>query len=338
MTIELTDDEVNKQFQEAAEEQLQWDPSDQLDTIYKFDACISQGWRREICLRKGIALCLDQHNLKDQWLLNTPDKKTDTIMMCFKLSGQEEDVSDARSSKSVFFSKARRYTIESNGLLDKETTKYSGMEQYHRFYVYTRPEIIRSFTGTSDGELPKDLQHLIRPSSNEAAYERNSDIQPQMNTVIQQILQCPYQGMVKRAYLESKTIELIALVLEHEIAIQQGEFKPEVLKPEQLERIYYAKEILLKDLSNPPSLLELASQVGLNGTLLKSGFRSVFGTTVFGALQSHRLAIAKQLLAEQDTSVAEVAHLVGYTSPRAFARAFGRKFQMGPKAYQKTCR
>ncbi len=65
-----------------------------------------------------------------------------------------------------------------------------------------------------------------------------------MNTVLQQILHCPYQGMVKRAYLESKVIELIALVLDRERAIQQGETKKVFLKPEQIERVHYAKEIL----------------------------------------------------------------------------------------------
>ena len=159
-----------------------------------------------------------------------------------------------------------------------------------------------------------------------------------MSALLLQILQCPYKGLTKRMYLESKAIELVALVLDHEVTIQQGEVKKCVLKPEQLERIHYAREILLKALSTPPSLLDLASQVGLSGTLLKSGFRSVFGTTVFGALQSHRLEIAKQLLTEQGSSVAEVAHLVGYTSAVAYARAFRRKFQIGPKAYQKTCR
>ncbi|NEP19942.1 MAG: AraC family transcriptional regulator, partial [Leptolyngbya sp. SIO4C1] len=51
MTIKVTMDEFNNQFQEADEVQLQWDATDELDRIYKFDARFSQGWRREIQLR-----------------------------------------------------------------------------------------------------------------------------------------------------------------------------------------------------------------------------------------------------------------------------------------------
>ncbi|MEM8863747.1 MAG: AraC family transcriptional regulator, partial [Chloroflexota bacterium] len=109
------------------------------------------------------------------------------------------------------------------------------------------------------------------------------------------------------------------------------------LKPDQLERIYYAKEILLQDLSNPPSLSELAQQAGLNEFILKRGFRQTFGTTVFGELQGYRMETARQLLVARNTKISEVAHQVGYASGRAFARAFRRKFRMGPKAYQKTC-
>ena len=159
-----------------------------------------------------------------------------------------------------------------------------------------------------------------------------------MANVIQQILDCPYQGIVKRMYLESKVIELMALVLDREIVIQQGEVNTVKLKPEQLERIHYAKEILLSDLNNPPTLEQLARQVGLNDLLLRQGFRQAFDTTVFGTLRSHRLELAKQFLASQDLSVREVANRIGYASVSSFSRAFEHQFGIRPKAYQNLCR
>ena len=337
MTIEITEDEIYEQFQEAGEEQLQWDPSDELDITYKFDARISQGWSREIRLREGIIIALDQHRLTDQWNVSTFEGERSKIWMCFNLLGQEELVSATCPFRYEVLGKARKYRLGSNGLLDKKIFKYSDIEQHSRFYVEVQPEILRSFTSTLDGELPKDLQHLIK-SPSEVAYERDKSIQPLMTSVIQQILQCSYQGMVKRAYLESKTIELIALVLDHEIAIQQGEVTKGALKPEQLERIHYAKELLLRNMGNPPSLAELARQAGLNDLMLRQGFRQAFGTTVFGQLQAYRLDVAKQLLAEQDITVDQVAHHVGYASTTSFTKAFKRKFDVTPKAYQKTWR
>lgn len=45
------------------------------------------------------------------------------------------------------------------------------------------------------------------------------------------------------------------------------------LKAEDVERIYYAKEVLLTRLDNPPSLIELARLTGINDCKLKAGVR-----------------------------------------------------------------
>lgn len=337
MAIKLTEAEIEEQFQEAGEEELQWDPLDKLDITYKFDNRISNGWRREIQLREGTELHFDQHQINEQWSISTFEGERSIIWICFILSGQEALVSASCPSRYEVFSKARKYRIGSNGLLDQKIFNYSDTERHSRLYISVQLETLRSFANILDGELPVGIRHLIK-SPNEAAYERDRSIQPLMNSVIRQILQCPYQGMVKRAYLESKTIELIALVLDHESSIQRGESNRGPLKPEQIERIYYARELLLKDLSNPPTLEQLAHQVGLNDFLLKQGFHQVFESTVFGQLQTHRLEMAKSLLAEQDINVSKVARLIGYVRPSSFSKAFKQRFGLTPKEYQKIHR
>ena len=127
-------------------------------------------------------------------------------------------------------------------------------------------------------------------------------------------------------------------MLEEEAAVQQGDLKAALLQPDQLNRVYYAQEILLKSLSNPPSLMELARQVGMCDYNLKRGFKEAFGTTVFGYLRDRRLEKAQQLLLEQEMTVASVAQTVGYDSHASFTTAFKRKFGVSPKAYQISVR
>jgi AraC-like DNA-binding protein len=91
---------------------------------------------------------------------------------------------------------------------------------------------------------------------------------------------------------------------------------------------------LLNHVANPPTLLELAHQVGLNDRKLKQGFRSVFGTTVFGYLRHYQMQQAKQLLLMPGTTIASVAQAVGYRNPEAFSVAFRRTFDITPKSYQ----
>ncbi|MEM9008832.1 MAG: AraC family transcriptional regulator [Cyanobacteria bacterium P01_F01_bin.86] len=336
MTIRLTDAEVEEQYQEADEEELQFDPSDQLDITLKYDARFSQGWLRRIDLREGLRLEIDQSQAIDRLLMNCSDGEDSRIYCSFLLSGNVQWILNAKPHKTLLNYATGQYSLVSNGLYRRKTDAYE-IQPWFSVAIEIHSKILCSFAKSSEGELPKHLQHLVKPLSQEI-YMRSADIQPMMGTVLQQILHCPYVGIIKRAYLESKAIEIIALVLEHEAAIRQGEIKKGVLKPDQLERVHYAKEILLRDLSNPPTLTELTQQVGLNAFTLEQQFRQVFGNTVFGHLQTHRLEAAKQLLAEQDISVAGVARRVGYASTTSFTKAFKHRFGVTPKGHQKRCR
>ncbi|NJR39806.1 MAG: helix-turn-helix transcriptional regulator [Leptolyngbyaceae cyanobacterium CSU_1_4] len=87
-------------------------------------------------------------------------------------------------------------------------------------------------------------------------------------------------------------------------------------------------------LNNPPSLAQLARQVGLNECTLKRGFRQVFGTTAFAYLYDYRLEQARQLLQERCLNVSEVAQAVGFGSCSHLSKAFRQKYGVSPKQYQ----
>ena len=145
---------------------------------------------------------------------------------------------------------------------------------------------------------------------------------------------CPYQGNVRQRYLESKTLELLALKLEQMRQPEVVSNNKISLKSDDIHRLYQARQILLTDIEHPPSLLELARQVGINDFKLKRGFRQIFGTTVFGCLYEHRMERAKQLLDTHHLKVAQIAQTVGYANPSQFSAAFKRKFGFSPKVYR----
>lgn len=158
-------------------------------------------------------------------------------------------------------------------------------------------------------------------------------ITPAMRLALEQIFHCPFKGITKQLYLESKCLELIALKIE-----QTKETRPICsneypLNADDIERIYAAKDILIAHPEAPPSLMALARQVNLNDYKLKVGFKAVFGTTVFGCLHQHRMETARQLLSQGPLNVKEVSQQVGYASQSRFAAAFRKQFGLNPKAY-----
>lgn len=194
---------------------------------------------------------------------------------------------------------------------------------------------------TLSTELSDPLQSFLHQmfSSHQASHQTvdpwlTITITPAMTIALQQILQCPYQGITKQLYLESKALELITLKLH-----QLNEDRPPAstsLKLDDIDRIHLARDILIRNLDDPPSLLFLAKQAGINSFKLKQGFREIFNTTVFGYLHAYRMEEARRLLQLGEINVTQVAQAVGYTHPGKFAAAFKKKFGITPKVLKSS--
>jgi AraC-like DNA-binding protein len=191
------------------------------------------------------------------------------------------------------------------------------------------PHLLRTFFPGKDGEMLPQLKFLAKENDWQTLVypKTNSAIQ----SVVLQIINCPFQGIAKRMYLQGKVIEFMALQLAPFLEDNKAKQLPPRLKRDTIAKIHHAKEILQARLDNPPLLSELAQKVGVSETTLQKGFQIQFGTTVFGYLTNERMEQARQLLQNRHFTVAEVANIVGYAHLGHFAAAFKRKFGMSPR-------
>jgi AraC family transcriptional regulator, transcriptional activator of the genes for pyochelin and ferripyochelin receptors len=222
----------------------------------------------------------------------------------------------------------------------QETEQFFAHQRMHLIRLEVDPNLFVTF-GAENSTLPLPLQRLLEGKEGDQFHQPIGRITPAMQTALQQILACPYQGAMKRLYLESKALELLALQIHqwtehytHSSQTHSSNDRPRRLRSDDIERLHHAREILMQNLDCPFTLMDLARQVGLNDYKLKQGFRQVFGTTVFGYLQMQRMIQAKQLLADSNLSVAGVAQKVGYTSQSRFCDAFKRQFDVSPRTYR----
>jgi AraC-like DNA-binding protein len=154
-------------------------------------------------------------------------------------------------------------------------------------------------------------------------------VTPAIRAIAQQMWNAPYRGDLKRLYLQAKVIELLVIYLDL-ISNNEEHTRVPGLKPDTIARLHHAKTILETRLDNPPSILELAQQVGVSDRTLLRGFKQLFGTTVIGYSMQQRLKRAEHLLRQGDRTVAEVARLMGYGHLGYFASAFKRQFGITP--------
>ena len=210
----------------------------------------------------------------------------------------------------------------------EEIEQYKAGSFLKRIVINLDLNFFRSFVSKLD-DVPQQLRPLIEQDNVPNFHRPVGKITPMMRTTIKQMWDHPYQGASARMYLEAKALELLAMQI-----AQLTELKPDTvrttLKPQSIDRIYQARDILVTQLENPPLISELARTVGLGESTLRRGFKKLFNTTVMGYLTSLRMEQAELLLRERKLSIGEIANLVGYSQLGHFSIAFKRQFAITP--------
>lgn len=323
MTITLSQQDYWQLFQETEEQNTS--AVDEFDITWKYPEHLGQGYCREIQLRDGLELSIAHYQLHDAITIQLPEREHPLEYSFHLAGGYKKQHSSDREGQ---------YSLYGSGLAPAETCEWFDIEQID-VNVHIAPELFTTWLTQTSDSIPLELQHLI-PSSPQLYYVRSGITTVAMQTALQQILHCPFQGITKRMYLESKVWELMALLVEQELNLYENKRntrRNHSLKPDDVDRIHQARSILLQRLDNPPSLIELARQVGLNDCTLKRGFRQVFGQTAFGCLHDYRLEQARQLLEERRLNVSEIAQAIGFANRSYFAAAFRKKFGVTPREY-----
>lgn len=317
MTITITQQDYRDFFTEVEQ---QSPPIVSTDVTYRYPSQLGLGCYRFLELRSGLELSIEQYQLHDRTIVLQGDR-LHSLEMSFLLSGQNQDSNSSMN--------AGQATFCGSGLAMAEAWSQDYEQPVTSVSIHLEPELVADFWG--EEELNCYRQKLLRTPET-PYFVGFSSITPQMQVALHQMIDCPYRDAIAKMYLESKVWELMALQLAQ---ITEDRAKPckHILKSEDCDRLYLAQTILGDRLNNPPSLKELAQEIGLNQCTLKRGFRQLFDTTVFGYLYQQRMEYARQLLQQRELNVSQVAKKVGYASQSRFATAFRKKFGVNPKAF-----
>ncbi|HUH26013.1 MAG TPA: AraC family transcriptional regulator [Flavobacterium sp.] len=159
-----------------------------------------------------------------------------------------------------------------------------------------------------------------------------SAITPSMSVVLYQIMNFNLHSSVKTLYYKAKVYELLSLLFNKPEG-NEDESCPFKTDEEETMKIQQAKDILLKNMAEPPTLQQLADEIGLNIKKLKQGFKQVYGDTVYGFLFDYKMEYARKLLDSGNYNVNEVGSKIGYSTASHFIAAFKKKFGTTPKKY-----
>ncbi|MFM8480109.1 MAG: helix-turn-helix transcriptional regulator [Gammaproteobacteria bacterium] len=194
--------------------------------------------------------------------------------------------------------------------------------------LFCSPQFLLENLVTDRDMLPQQAIKLLTASAPDFSYCRL--------TVTAEIIECAsalmnnaVTGLLRLPYAEAKTLELLTLCIAafgrlEDAAIQQ-------FSEVDVGRFHKAREILASKFSPPPTIASLARELAINETKLKSGFKALFGHTIFEYGHECRMQHALHLLRDKRIRISKVAEAVGYQHQGTFASAFKAHFGIRPK-------
>ena len=200
--------------------------------------------------------------------------------------------------------------------------------------VVIGPELLKQVIAGLNDRLPETFKSVVEKPDKDY-YLHVSRYTPNIELVLEQVLNCPYSGSLKRLYLEGKAIELIALRLGLLLNGTGKGYHSVVLSHTDVEKLHYIESVLNNRIAYPPTIVELSNLVGLNMNKLKKGFKSIFGVPIGNYIRDLRMEKARYLLKKGGLDVSEAAAAVGYRSLSHFSLAFKERYGFYPHTITK---
>ncbi|WP_010516752.1 helix-turn-helix domain-containing protein [Croceivirga radicis] len=175
-----------------------------------------------------------------------------------------------------------------------------------------------------DNELLSSLNKLYMSNELTTYWKENKPFDAAICNVLNDFDTVTLEGDLKKAYLQTKTVELLRLLF-HKNEKKQ---RPIITArpPKQLDTLMAkVNAYLAYNLHRSVTIPELAQFAGINTTKLKTDFKKVYGKTIFKQLTTLRMQKAYGLLLAKELSIAQISQQVGYKNPQHFTVAF-KKF------------
>lgn len=171
---------------------------------------------------------------------------------------------------------------------------------------------------------------FLNSENRDKKYYSQEHISSQIAIILDQMRSTNIHSSIYGLYLRGKIYELLSLHFNKNINTEQCPFLSD---EENVRKIRKVKEIVVQNMLTPPSLQELANEVGITLKRLKTGFKQVYGESVYNFLFDYKMEMARKLLESNQYNINELSSKFGYSTPSHFISAFKKKFGTTPKKY-----
>lgn len=284
---------------------------------------VAQGSYTEVLIEDGFYV-LKLQNDQDEIQKVTREIDSSFIQFHFCLKG-----------RAKFIFNEGRYALEvseENSLLlyNTQLDLPMNLEMAPNSWIVSIVMTIRKFHSL----FSKEASYIpfLSAENKEKKYYAQEEVSPAIAVVLSQIMNYNLHPSIKELYIKGKVYELVSLYF-NKSSDTDLEQCPFLVDEDNVKRIRQAKEIMIAHMAEPPSLTDLAQEIGLSLKKLKEGFKQIYGDSVYSFLFDYKMEHARRLLETGQHNVNEVGLKVGYSTSSHFIAAFKKKYGTTPKKY-----
>lgn len=248
----------------------------------------------------------------------------ETIQSVYVISGQADSSFDF-GNKMAVMEKARHAFQYSSGYQAEHRIVAS---HFHALSIDIQPDFFKSLMTINGGDVSEIYTGFTKGESLQSVLM----LQPRMQEIINYILQCPFKGVTRYLFIESKVLELLALQIDQ---INSSKPLKQSKSNADTEKLLAVRDFIENNFLEPLSLAGLCKTFSLNEFKLKKGYKELFHTTVFGHINSLRMEKAREILSRGQMNISEIADFIGYQNIGSFSAEFKKRFGYAPSKFQR---
>ena len=193
-------------------------------------------------------------------------------------------------------------------------------------------DLISNHLSSSEDRLPEMILHQNEFNT----INDHIPADPGILGILTNIMDCPYKGAMKSAFIGEHIRALLMLQLFHFNPIVAGKKirLDHKINKRDADILQEVKKYIDQHFMDPASLDGLSKQFGINEFKLKHGFKVLFDTSPMRYLQTKRLEYSLTLLRETDMTIKSIADEIGYAHAANFTIAFTKSFGSAPIHYR----
>ena len=277
---------------------------------------------KRVEVRQGVQLWISSGTMKQKL-----QRKASTTSSIFEL---------AYSQEKSLYSELGRASVEikpgySNlGFLGQTTgySEYNCGEEIKLYSIWVEPQTFNDFCQAVSGDTNLGFHSFQNISCPYYSFKHDAHEECLLNKLGKALESS--NDKLNRLLLESQVLELLSVNIERLLCYGNGIERPLPVSAADMERLHYAREILLHRLDCPPSLLELSRLIQMNDFKMKRLFKQCYGKTVYQYIREERMERAFSLIQDGRHNVSQTAVAVGYTNISHFSDAFRAYFGVSP--------